>query len=161
MESKIKLSKEVYLTDPCYNIKTWCQELLKNVKEGEWLVYYEYKQFDDDMQQLVILSLAHEDYGYSIFSETYDEIQESSILGVDSGNIGVFDKEYYEKYHYNDSINDEWYDNTICNFTKVTRRGLNITENKGVWVNTSYGDGVYVAKLYIKNGKICGIQIEC
>ena len=101
MEMKeIYLSKEVYLTDTCYDITTWCQDLLKNVKEGKWLVDYEYNKYDDDMEQEVILSLAHEDYGMAIFNDFYDEVKNSCILGVDSGTIGVFNKDYYEKYHF-------------------------------------------------------------
>ena len=32
VNKKIELGNEVYLTDPCYDITTWCQQLLKNVK---------------------------------------------------------------------------------------------------------------------------------
>ena len=69
----IKLGKEVYLTDPCYDITTWCQQLLKKVKSGNWVVDYEYNEFEDGMEQQVILSVAHEDYGMTIFND-YDEV---------------------------------------------------------------------------------------
>lgn len=161
MEKKIQLGKEVYLTDPCYDTTTWCQQLLENVKEGNWLVDYEYNEYEDGMEQEVILSLAHEDYGLAIFNDFYDEIKSSEVLGVDSGTIGVFDKEYYNKYHYENSIDDNWYDKNICDFTNTLRRGANITDNKGVWVNTSYGDGSFIADLYIKDGKVYGIEIKC
>ena len=100
MEKKIQLGKEVYLTDPCYDTTTWCQQLLENVKEGNWLIDYEYNEYEDGMEQEVILSLAHEDYGLAIFNDFYDKIKSSEVLGVDSGTIGVFDKEYYNKYDY-------------------------------------------------------------
>ena len=29
------------------------------------------------------------------------------------------------------------------------------------WVNTSYGDGEYIAEIYMKNGEVCGIEISC
>ena len=156
----IKLGKEVYLTDPCYDITTWCQQLLKKVKSGNWVVDYEYNEFEDGMEQQVILSVAHEDYGMTIFND-YDEVVDSVVLGVDSGTIGIFDKKYYEDYHYENKINDEWYDKNICDFSNTLRRGTNITDNKGVWVNTSYGDGEYYATLYIRDEKICGIEIIC
>lgn len=151
----IKLGKEVYLTDPCYDTTTWCQQLLKNVKSGKWVVDYEYNEYQE-----IILSIAHEDYGMTIFSE-YDEVVDSVVLGVDSGTIGIFDKRYYENYHYEDKINDKWYEENICDFSNTLRRGANITDNKGVWVNTSCGDGEYVAELYMKDGEICGIEITC
>lgn len=156
----IKLGKEVYLTDPCYDITTWCQQLLKKVKSGNWVVDYEYNEFEDGMEQQVILSVAHEDYGMTIFND-YDEVVDSASLGVDSGTIGIFDKDYYEKYHFENKIDEDWYDKNICDFTKTLRRGANITDDNGVWVNTSYGDGEYVAELYMKDGEICGIEITC
>lgn len=157
INKKIELGNEVYLTDPCYDTTTWCQQLLKNVKSGKWVVDYEY---EDGMQQEIILSIAHEDYGMTIFSE-YDEVVDSVVLGVDSGTIGIFDKRYYENYHYEDKINDKWYEENICDFSNTLRRGANITDNKGVWVNTSYGDGEFIAEIYMKNGEICGIEISC
>ena len=109
IRKKIELGNEVYLTDPCYDTTTWCQQLLKNVKSGKWVVDYEYNEYEDGMQQEIILSIAHEDYGMTIFSE-YDEVVDSVVLGVDSGTIGIFDKRYYENYHYEDKINDKWYE---------------------------------------------------
>ena len=47
MNKEIILGKEVYLSDPCYDTKTWCQALLTNVKEGKWLIDYEYNEFND------------------------------------------------------------------------------------------------------------------
>lgn|SRR5574344_2115813 len=152
----IEIKDGAYLTDPCYNITTWCQQLLNNVKGGKWVVDYE---FNDETEQ-VVLSLAHEDYGMDIFNN-YDEIKDSALLGVDSGTIGIFDKKYYEKYHYNNTIDDSWYENKVCYFTQELRRGANIIDGKGVWVNTSYGDGEYIAQLYIKDNKVCGIEIVC
>lgn len=160
VNKKIELGNEVYLTDPCYDITTWCQQLLKNVKSGKWVVDYEYNEFEDGMEQQVILSVAHEDYGMTIF-EDYDEVVDSAFLGVDSGTIGIFDKDYYKKYHFENKIDENWYSKNICDFTKTLRRGVNITDDNGVWVNTSYGDGEYVAELYMKDGEICGIEITC
>lgn len=153
INKKIELGNEVYLTDPCYDITTWCQQLLKNVKSGKWVVDYEYNEE-------VILSIAHEDYGMTIFSE-YDEVVDSIVLGVDSGTIGIFDKRYYENYHYANSINNGWYVKNICDFTHTLRRGVNITDGKGVWANTSCGDGEFIAEIYMKNGEVCGIKIIC
>lgn len=160
IDKNIKLGNEIYLTDPCYDITTWCQQLVNNVKSGNWVIDYEYNEYKDGAEQEVILSIAHEDYGMTIFNE-YDEKIDSVELGVDSGTIGIFDKEYYEKYHFDNKIDDIWYDKNICDFTNTLRRGANITDNKGVWVNTSYGDGAYIAELYIKDGEVCGIEISC
>ena len=153
---EIILGKEVYLTDPCYDISTWCQALLTNVKDGKWLVNYEYKVIDqEEGEKEVVLSLAHKDYGMDIFKNLYDKVEESCELGVDSGTLGIFDKKYYEKYHDKNKIDEVWYDRTICNY----QRCVNITEGKGAWCRTTYGDGAYIAELYTKNNQVCGIKI--
>ena len=51
----------------------------------------------------------------TIFNE-YDKKIDSVELGVDSGTIGIFDKKYYEEYHYANNINDKWYEKNICDF---------------------------------------------
>lgn len=106
------------------------------------------------------MSIAHKDYAHDIF-ENYDKVVDSAELGVDSGTIGIFDKEYYEKYHFTNNIDNDWYDKNICDFVNTLRRGANITDKQGVWVNTSYGDEEYIAELYIKDNEICGIKISC
>lgn len=153
----IELGKEVYLSDPCYDISTWCQDWLRNVRSGKWLVNYEYNEYNDGAKQEIILSLAHEDYGMAIFEDYYDKKSDSCTLCVDSGTFGVFDGKYYEEHHFENTIDDEWYENNIIN--SGFRRGLNITDGKGLWVNTSYGDGEYSAELYSKDGEIVGIEI--
>ena len=156
----IQIEDAVYLTDPCYDITTWCQDLLHNVKRATRVIKNKYNKYEDGTGQEVILSLTHKDKGITIF-EDYIEKIDSAVLGVDSGTIGIFDKKYYEEYHYANNINDEWYEKNICDFTHTLRRGANITDGKGVWVNTSYGDGEYYATLYIRDEKICGIEIIC
>ena len=69
INKKIELGNEVYLTDPRYDTTTLCQQLLKNVKSGKWVVDYEYNEYEDGTQQEVILSIAHEDYGTTIFED--------------------------------------------------------------------------------------------
>lgn len=130
--------------------------------------YYNYK-FDIYKVEVGVLwtkDEEHEDYDCynSVYDKQYgyyDEVVDSASLGVDSGTIGIFDKDYYEKYHFENKIDEDWYDKNICDFTKTLRRGANITDDNGVWVNTSCGDGEYVAELYMKDGEICGIEITC
>ncbi len=38
MTQTINLGPEVYVTDPCYSVPTWCQTKLTNVLPGEWIV---------------------------------------------------------------------------------------------------------------------------
>ena len=47
----IQIEDAVYLTDPCYDITTWCQDLLHNVKSGTWVIDYEYNEYEDGTEQ--------------------------------------------------------------------------------------------------------------
>ena len=61
----------------------------------------------------------------------------------------------------NDTLNDKSRIEDIIDFVDTLQRGANITDDNGVWVNTSYGDGEYYATLYVRDEKICGIEIIC
>lgn len=146
--------EEVYITDPCYQTNVWCNQLVQDVKKGIWSI--EYKK----NEECVILQLFHVDYGKEIFKNgVYDRKEISTELGVDSGTIGVFDKDYYEKYHYPNSIDEEWYNKYVCE--SDVNNHINITNSYGVFVSTFAGDGEYYATLFYKDNKVCGIQIVC
>ena len=43
MENKFEIkSGKVVLSDPCYELGTWCQGIVNNVKNGEWFADAEY-----------------------------------------------------------------------------------------------------------------------
>ena len=35
----VKLGNEVVVSDPCYTIPTWCQVIVKDVKEGDYIPF--------------------------------------------------------------------------------------------------------------------------
>ena len=53
----IQIEDAVYLTDPCYDITTWCQDLLHNVKSGTWVIDYEYNEYENGTGQEVIYNI--------------------------------------------------------------------------------------------------------
>ena len=114
----IELGSEVYVSDPCYNVGTWCQALVKGVKPGKYHCHMYKSDFGEEGLggiRVTDLWVVHE----STQSQYPNKILDPSIdIGVDSGAAGIYDKAYFEKYHLFEegkSFDDypeaeEWYD---------------------------------------------------
>lgn len=111
----ITLGNKVIVSDPCYGLNTWCQGVLENVLPGDYRCNIEYSDEKDWGMRVSAIEVVHQDY------ERPDAFQpEIFEVGVDSGQAGIFDYEYYTKYHTDDTdmddVNDEWYDR-VCALT--------------------------------------------
>lgn len=152
MEQKFEIkSGAVVLSDPCYELGTWCQGLFFNVKNGEWRAEVEHvESFGRRVAKLVSY---HKDY-----PTTADDIKADGVLlpfdgGVDSGQFGHFDHEGYRKDETivgvernakepeNIICEDEpWY--SICCDRTLTGESWG-TIPLGVVSSSGYGDGSY------------------
>lgn len=157
------LGTKVMVSDPCYKLNTWCQGVLENVKSGIWEAYL--KMIDTGMwgirvAELIAISSEHHEKYLTIM----DEHQEFEV-GVDSGCAGIFDYDYYAKYHTEEEINENWYTTTIHKqfFPTHDSSGWEnsiFTDSEGIASMTGYGDGgydCYVARN--TEGEIVGIRI--
>ena len=106
----IKLGSKVMVSDPCYGLNTWCQGVLDNVLAGEYECVAEYSDERDWGERVSAIEATHKDYKGK-FMEMYPEEFE---VGVDSGQAGIFDYDYYCKYHTDTNerkeVDDNWYD---------------------------------------------------
>lgn len=111
---KIRLGNKVMVSDPCYGLNTWCQGVLENVLPGTYNCKVEYSDEGSLGVRVAAIEATHQDCGIYRF-----EIADFEV-GVDSGQAGIFDYEYYAKYHTDskdrDHVDDEWYD-MVCNKT--------------------------------------------
>lgn len=142
----IELGTTVIVTDPCYPLDTWCTKTLENVLSGNfkcWLT------ISNIVQNQILIK---------------DGVDESILrfhkvdadIGVDSGQCGVFDYNYYEIKQETDA--KTWYSD-VCNITLSNDLG-GIVDNKGLVSSSGWGDGSY--DLYIatnENGEIIGIKL--
>jgi hypothetical protein len=131
---QIKLGRKVRVSDPCYGTKVWCAGTIDNVKEGLYNV--EVEMSDEGMwgNRVKSLTVVHSDYkGFLFFNESA-----RFEVGVDSGQAGIYDEDYYNQYHTEKDCNDEWYSD-ICDLTcpAGTKDGKCAVSNSG------YGDGGY------------------
>lgn len=106
----ITLGEKVMVSDPCYGLGTWCQGVLENVLPGKYDCNVEYSDEGDWGTRVSAIEVTHVDYDRCVFSEELEKFE----VGVDSGQAGIFDYEYYAKYHMDATerphVDDNWYD---------------------------------------------------
>ncbi len=150
---KIQLGNKVMVSDPCYGLNTWCQGVLENVLPGTYDCEVEYSEKGAWGVRVAAIEITHENCGAYGF-----EIADFEV-GVDSGQAGIFDYEYYAKYHTADSCDDDWYDR-VCNVT-LSEESAGTIDGLGFVSSSGYGDGGYdcwVARN--RDGYIVAIRIE-
>jgi hypothetical protein len=165
----IKLGSEVVISDPCYDLQTWCQKVVKNVLPGTYHTNVQRKDAEDWGIRNSLLGALHESY-------LLDNIVwkwEPGSLGVDSGQLGFFDIMSYrnlsavpdlnfklgEEFLTNDSEEDQWYER-ICELTLETPEQWGTYES-GVVSSSGFGDGSY--SLYLahnEDGQVIGFMVD-
>ena len=123
----ITLSDKVMVSDPCYGLNTWCQGVVENVLPGEYECIVGFSDEDIFGMRVADIEVVHKDY----FEKFLDYREEAFEVGVDSGTAGIFDYEYYKKYHTDrnetEHVDDDWYDRT-GDLTFVTKRNPHYEE---------------------------------
>lgn len=168
----INLSDEVMVSDPCYEVPTWCQQKLTGVLPGEYIPNA--LIVNDWGQRVAVLKVVHKDHNSSEL--TWRTIT-SADIGVDSGQCGIFSMETYRndilfkeqpsefygtyedvliKQHRKES-GDHWYGH-MCDRT-LAAPGWG-TYSNGVVSSSGYGDGSYRLLVAKSKGKIVGIAID-
>jgi hypothetical protein len=147
---KIQLGKRVRISDPCYGTGVWCSGVVDNVKEGTYNVDIEISNEGVWGERVKSLTAIHSDYnGHSVI------VKASFEVGVDSGQAGIYDEDYYKQYHSEDDCNEDWYEE-ICNLTDP----FGTKDGKCVVSSSGYGDGGYDCYLLKdKNNEVVGFQI--
>jgi len=169
----ITLSDTVMVSDPCYEVPTWCQSKISNVLPGRYQTFV-YKEHGRCWALYVI----HEKYLNK--KKRWFEIGE---IGVDSGQAGIYAMDTYR----NDSIvesiglgdgdisffstresplgtmnsnmddGDVWY-RAMCSRTLGEEQwGV---YGEGVVARSGMGDGSYPLKVQKDKGTIVGIMID-
>ena len=154
-------STELMVSDPCYTDEG---EVVKNVLYGKWLGKIargvEHRPFG--------LLAVHEEFHSVGFSNGNWE-RVGNVIGVDSGQAGIFDNAHYKDdsvcegltRRYNDIICEEniWY--SWCCDRTLDDNGAG-TIPYGVVSSTGYGDGCY--DMYVLKDKdnktVVGIMID-
>jgi hypothetical protein len=166
MTKTITLGNEVYVTDPCYSVPTWCQLKFDNVLPGEWICWMVYDEHQGTNRNAE-LHMQHKDHSASI-DLMYDWFGD---FGVDSGQAGVFDAASYRddaaaanfKTPRIDFVlpgdkieGDAWYE-SICRYT-LAEDGWGAYD-AGVVSSSGWGDGMYPVYGAEVDGKIVALNL--
>lgn len=123
----IALDNKVMVSDPCYGMNTWCQGVVDNVLKGNYKCTVETSDEGEWGRRVSAIKVVHEDY----VKKFLEYSKENFEVGVDSGQAGIFDYEYYKKYHSDDNeaehVNDDWYWR-VCEITESRIKNPNYEE---------------------------------
>lgn len=161
----IKLDKDVCVTDPCYNRDVWCMTQLNNVKPGLWAVYASIDKIDTWGKRTYILELSHCDF----VNKEIEELNwtECAVLGVDSGQMSVFDDAYYRRkngseadFEADKSCEEKFYD-TCCNLSQDYVGIYSVDDIAvGVVCSSGCGDGSYPLEVKEIGSEIIAMRIN-
>jgi hypothetical protein len=172
-------SGTLVISDPCYELNTWCSGQLENCKKGIWRAIAGYS---DDEGRISSLICYHSDIK---LNENDLRNRAKFTVGVDSGQAGAFDLKYYNDstiipkdfifeykdyyYPHNNSNNEsvpvmsKWNDEDWYGMCCVTTLGVDHQAGVipfGVVSRSGWGDGSYDCKYQTKNGEIVAIIIN-
>ena len=169
-EDQIILGSEVIVSDPSYEVPTWCQEIIKNVRPGVYNTEVDYRKHNCYGERIHSLTVLHEIIKRPVWKH------HSNNIGVHTGQAGVFCMTSYR----NDDIvgnlpwltekgypfgnhpypvkeeGQQWYVK-MCDRT-LTEKGWG-TYDTGVVSSSGYGDGTYELLVTEMDGMIHGFKI--
>ena len=150
---------DVYITDPCYNTDTWCMGLVE-MKKGEYNCFAHLFDCGIWGERIGILEII-------LNNEIGTRLRTDNLglnIGVDSGQAGFFNKDYYENYHHSNFIDEnsedeKWY-KRVCDIT-LSDDNCGVIDDEGVVSESGYGDGGYdVYGYYNDNDELVGLRLE-
>lgn len=153
----ITLSDAVRVTDPCYDLDTWCAGTIKNVLPGEFKCYSQKTDMGEDWGiRVANIEVRHKDYPDVEPTEYLSDLD----VGVDSGQCGLFDDAYFAGFCDNDEKKDEFYHN-VCNLTYKDGCEADTIDDKGFVSASGNGDGSYACFVgRNEDGKVVSIKID-
>jgi hypothetical protein len=145
------ISGELVCSDPCYSLDVWCMGVVDNVKKGTWVADVERSDEGDWGNRIAMLSVRHIDHNSNTPLELENELP--FVGGVDSGQFGFFDKDFYRndesakdlgKYNFSPDYDreegDQWY--RACANLTLDSEQWGVLPN-GVVSSSGFGDGSY------------------
>jgi hypothetical protein len=156
---EFNLGTKVVVSDPCYDIPTWCQAILTGVLPGKYLADVVKSDGSDGWGiRVASLNATHEDF-FDKMGLIHWDVSPADI-GVDSGQCGIFNFDQFrndiasDAYGLplvfggrKDSDGDLWYER-MCSLTLSTEDG-GVSDDDwggtpdGVVSSSGYGDGSY------------------
>ena len=168
----IKLNKKIVVGDPCYDVDS--ANTVKNVKPGIYHAFIRKADANSWGERISRIMVIHEDNLHQIHYQDDDFlalenhfapnlfITEGEIVGVDSGQAGVYDYDYFCRFQNQRDYGmpGDWYNN-VCQMTLSEEKG-GVMDSRCAVSSTGYGDGGYRNILFHEKAtkQIVGIIID-
>ncbi len=176
---RVIFGNKVRVSDPCYDIDTWCAGVVDDVLEGPYMALADYEgdvmynTTQDRPRQIVV---KHTKY----LNVDADELL-PIVVGVDSGLCGLYDDQYFRFVKRNKEYANEWYD-SVCDSLEHSLFMLDVggeqfsypeelrdvydaylidTGRRGIVSSTLHGDGSY--RCYVGRndiGKVVAFRLD-
>ena len=147
----VRYGTRIRVSDPCYNMDTWCAGTLDNVLPGEYLCTAEVAYTGKKNGGCVsALQVRHADYPEAV----PDELVTSFEAGVDSAQLGFFDEKYFAE-----NVSRKDWKNWYGEVREATSHMAGTLAGCSCVSVTGYGDGcypVYIARN--SSGKIIAVK---
>lgn len=162
------ISGSLVISDPCYTTDVWCMGTLHDVKCGLWCAQVVKSDEGDWGIRNAVLLACHADLS-SDQAEKLEMVESTIVVGVDSGQAGIFDEAHYR----DDSVfgsrasqfipdaeekGEAWYGHCCDATLSEIRAGI---LPFGVVASSGYGDGSYVCSYGVDaQGEIVKVSIQ-
>jgi len=168
------VSGTVVASDPCYVIPTWCQGIIENVRKGTWLAKVDVSDEGAWGMRIASLTIVNKEALNPQLEREIVDMYSTEPLnfdgGVDSGQFGFFDKDFYrnnevakdlEKENFGDDYDredgDGWY--RACAKITLADESWGVLPN-GAVSSSGYGDGSYdVFGIKDANGEYVALSV--
>lgn len=152
----IILGEEARISDPCYDPDTWCAGTLENVKSGAYNCYVNFQDTGEFGIRVASIIAVHSEFDNENFKNP--EIVTNIDVGVDSGQCGIYDLEYFKR----NQPDGEWYDRVYYQASHRNDKFDAGTVDGKCFVSASgFGDGSYNCFVkYNDDGQIVFIEIR-
>ena len=156
------------VTDPCYDLKTWCSGQVEKVMNGEWKAYVIKSDEGDWGNRCAFLIACHCTIKKKPHYDDTDWREETFEVGVDSGQAGIFDLKHYKddnsvaevKRVHNESICEDEPFYSICCDRTLSETGAGVIPF-GCVSSSGYGDGGYTCfTMQNEDGQLDAIMID-
>lgn len=166
----IILYNQVMVSDPCYEVGTWCQHKLTNVLPGEYQCTV--AKFEASLwgERCSFIIAVHKDYNTD--EKLNWRTARNATVGVDSGQAGLFSMETYRQDEvfvsgqsehskkwgsHKEDGGEEWYGH-MCDMT-VSGEAWGTYPN-GIVSRSGIGDGSYELRVAKHKGKVVGMVLD-
>lgn len=152
----IQIKNKVIISDPCYELGTWCMSSQDNMLKGEYDYNVVMQNEGDWGDRVASIEIWHKDY-----SQPKQWKFKNSNIGVDSGQAGIFAEEIYPTTESTGEYDDEKsFYGQCCNVT-LSDKQYGIIDNQGIVSSSGLGDGKYNCYTnFNKDGKCIAIKIK-